>query len=554
MKRKTAKDYLSFWILKKSYHQGTKAPRNARKLLLIIFLICTNYLSAFQIDTTEVKPYDVNKVLNSAVVSKVGNIEITAEEFLNGYEFGPAFIKRQKDSRERFVEYMSYEKLLALDGYSKRLDTLPDVKLFLTDIKNDLATEQLYRERIWNKIKVDSLEIERAVEKEQIDLQLKWIFKSSFDEIKEQFSLIKNGIPFDSLFVKQFSDSISYGDRYLETTRYKLEKTNPALASVIDSIKLGVPSTPIKTNDGWYIVKIENLWRNVITTESQKNDLKYSIEKYLTKLKADSASDVMVKKLLIENNGIIVRNTFNILKAFLGKKLLAPKVYDEWNLTKNIKVQKQLELENISEYNDEVLVKTKSGNFTLKNFLDWYTNREPYIHFDLKSHKGLFASLQSVVWRMVRDNILAQLAIKGKYDKDPDVEVQLKWWKDKVVYSKMKLEIANSIKISDDRMKEYYKDNLKKYSDKDGSPKSFDEVKKDVWTDCYVYEYTKKIVNRVLVLKQKHKIKINEDVLKQINVSDEYNPKTIEIYSVKKGGTFVRPVYPTIDFEWQFWN
>jgi hypothetical protein len=538
----------------KLYYNAGNTQRNTRKLLGLFFLVSTNYLSAYQGDTTEVKPYDIKRVLNSTVVSKVGNIEITAEEFLNGYEFGPAFIKRQKDSRKRFLEFLSYEKLLALDGYSKRLDTASDVGLFLTDIKNDLATERLYRDVIWNKIKIDSMEVERAVEKEQIDLQLKWIYKSSFDEIKDQFRLLKNGIPFDSLFTKQFSDSISNEDRYLEISRYKLEKTNPALASIIDSIKIGEPSQPIKTKDGWYIVKIENLWRNVITTEYQLNNLRYSIEKYLTKLKADSASDFMVNKLLFENSATIVRNSFNMLKAFLGKKLLAPDIYTEWNLTENIDDQKQFQPKNISDYGNEILIKTKSGNFTIKDFFNWYTNREPYIRFSLKSHKELFTSLQNIVWRMVRDNLLTQLAIKGNYDKGPEVENQLKWWKDKVVYTKMKLEIANSIIITDDRVKEYYNANLKTYSDKSGKAKPYDEIRKDVWTDCYVYEYTKKMVNKVLVLKQQNPIRINEELLNQIKVNDEYDLKAIEVYSVKKGGTFVRPVYPTIDFEWQFWN
>jgi len=50
------------------------------------------------------------------VVATVGPIEITAQEFLLSYEFGPAFTKRRKESRQRYLEFMVNEKLLALDA------------------------------------------------------------------------------------------------------------------------------------------------------------------------------------------------------------------------------------------------------------------------------------------------------------------------------------------------------------------------------------------------------------------------------------------------------
>jgi len=521
--------------------------------LIIIWFYCL-YGNSFSQDTTEIKSYNIyNENLSSTLVCEINNKKIYADEFLNSYEFGPAFAKREKDSKKHFLDFMIYEKLLAIEGCQKGLDTLNDVKLFLDDIVNDLSTEQMYRENIWNKIKIDSQLISKAVEKEIIDLEISWIYKPSQNEIMKQYSELKNGVPFDSLFYKQFNDTITYDDRHLETTRFKLEKTNSALVSIVDSIQIGIPSQPIKTPDGWYIVRIDNLWKNVITTETQNNNLRYSVEEYLRKQKADSVSDAFVNKLLFDNKATIVRTTFNELSAFIGKKYLSPNKFNEWNLLKNIKDEKFNPAEIENEF-DKVLVKTKSISLTLKNFNDWYTNREPYIHFDFKSHQDFYISLQNIVWRMVRDELLAKIAKENGYANNPEVEKQKLWWKDKIVYSKMKLEIANTIKISDERVKEYYNENLKNYSDKNGNAKPFDEIKKDVWNDCYVYEYTKKIVNKVLSLKEKYKIKINDNVLNSLIVLDENNPRTIEVYSIKKDGTIVRPVYPTIDYEWQFWN
>ena len=531
--------------------EGTKS---LSVILLFIILLCPQTSFSDWQDTTEVSSYKIRvKNFSNLEIAELGNKKIYADEFLNSYEFGPAFAKREKDSKKRFLDFMIYEKLLAIEGYQKGLDTSEDVQLFLNDIINDLASEQMYRETIWNKIVVDSTTFSKAVEKELIELKISWIFKPTQNEIANQFNLLKNGMSFDSLFYKQFNDSVTYDDRHLETTRFKLEKTNSALAAILDSIKIGKPSQPIKTPDGWYIVRIDNLWKNVIITETQNNELKYSVEEYLRKQKADSVSDAFVNKLLFDNQATIVRTSFNKLKAFIGKKYLSPDKFNEWNLLKNIN-DAEFNPVNMEGSLNEVLVKTKSTDYTLKNFIDWYSNREPYIKFDFKSHQSLYASLQNIVWRMVRDELLGKIAREKGYDKNPEIEKQKLWWQDKIIYSKMKLELANTINIPDARVKEYYNQNLKKYSGENGKIKPFDEIKKDVWNDCYVFEFTKKMVNKVLSLKEKYKIKINDSALNSLTVLDENNPHTIEVYSIKKGGTIVRPVYPSIDYEWQFWN
>ena len=37
---------------------------------------------------------------DNSVIATVGDIKITVDEFINGYEFGPAFYKRIKDSKK----------------------------------------------------------------------------------------------------------------------------------------------------------------------------------------------------------------------------------------------------------------------------------------------------------------------------------------------------------------------------------------------------------------------------------------------------------------------
>jgi len=527
--------------------------RKGIKTIIVLFLLPQIYF-AVQQDSSEVTSNKIPLInLSGLAVAELGNKKIYADEFLNSYEFGPAFVKRENNSKKRFLEFMIYEKMLALEGYKKNLDKSPDVQLYLNDIVDDLASEQMYRETIWDKVIIDSETVSKAVEKELIELEISWIYKPTKSEIEEQYYSLKKRIPFDSLFYGQFNDSVTYDSRHMKSTRFKLEKTNPTLAVIIDSVKIGSPSLPIKTVDGWYIVRVDNLWKNLISTETQNNELRYSLEEYLRKQKADSLSDAFVNKLILDNQSTIVRTTFNKLAVYVGKKILPPAKFDEWNLVINIQ-DKNFNLSKIENSYQDLLVRTNSVGFTIKDFIGWYTNREPYIRFNLISPQAFYNSLQSVVWRMVRDKLLGNIAKEKGYNKKPEIEKQKLWWKDKLVYSKMKLEIAGSVKLSDEQVKKYYNENLKKYVDENGRAKQFDDIKKDVWNDYYVYAYTKKVVNKILSLKEKYHIKINDEALNSLIVLDENNPRTIEIYSLKKSGTIVRPVYPSIDYEWQFWN
>ena len=85
------------------------------------------------------------------IVASVGPENISAEEFYNSYEFGPAFVKRKKNSKKRYLNYMINEKLLALDGYSRGVDKNDDVESILKDFENDIATEEMFKVDILSK-------------------------------------------------------------------------------------------------------------------------------------------------------------------------------------------------------------------------------------------------------------------------------------------------------------------------------------------------------------------------------------------------------------------
>ena len=100
----------------KIYHRI--AYNNKYSFLLLIIYLGTSY--PFQDSLKSQLPS--NDFILDEIVASIGSINISAEEYIYSYEHGPAFVKRKTDSKNRYLKYMIYEKLLALDGYSRNLD------------------------------------------------------------------------------------------------------------------------------------------------------------------------------------------------------------------------------------------------------------------------------------------------------------------------------------------------------------------------------------------------------------------------------------------------
>ncbi|HTR79992.1 MAG TPA: hypothetical protein VMM58_00055, partial [Bacteroidota bacterium] len=496
-----------------------------------------------------------NPKLSAVTLAKVGPWNVTAQEFLLNYEYGPAFPKREPDSKRRYLTYMIYEKLLALDGYSRGLQSSRMVKEVLDEVKADLATEELYKDDVLDSIHIPEKQIERGVSGENIHLSLRWLYSRSKDEMSRRSALMRDGVSFDSLFALQCPDSASADDRSMETTRFKLEMKNPQFVSAIDTLHVGTVSPPIQGPDGWYVVKIVNAWTNPILTESENQKLHEDVRRALLQHESDSLSDAYVHRMLLRQEPVIDKEAFGFLEAWLGRKFLSPEQYASWGMKeKPAERSRTPDPDSVGQYRNQVLVRMKNGRFLFEDFLSWFKPREPYVRLDTKSLHGYAESVEELIWRMARDRMLTKEAYRRGLQKRKNVAQQVKWWEEKLVYRAVKLEIENGIKQSDSTLHSYYEEHQRDYRNDKGIVRSFEEVKEDVSRDEFAYETTSRLLHQILRLKQKYGVKINDDTLKKLYVDIENSPKAIDVYTVKKGGIFPHTAFPSIDYEWQAWD
>lgn len=473
---------------------------------------------------------------NNNIVAAVGNIKITIEEFVNGYEYGPAFYKRVKDSKKIFLDNLIREKFLALDGLTRKLDTTQTVKEYYQTFRDDLATEELFKDEILSKVTFTQSEVDTIAKQKLIDVELQWLFTHENDGITKLEDSLKKGRDFRILFERQFNDTVSIEDRSLKSSRYQLEMKNRELGKIIDKLKTGTTSSPVQTNDGWYIVHLKNISYNMVPSETEWNTVLDEAKRAVTKIKMDRLSDKYVNELMVEQKPVIKRKSFQILRSYLAGFELPKEKYLEWELDRKLEEALiEYKATDQNDYSKINLVELKDFKISLSEYLIWYRTRDKYLKLDKKSFAEYSRSLEQLVWRLVRDKLLCTIAeAKGYYGKK-NVVVQSKLWLEKILYATVKDEMIKSIVIENKEIKTKY--------DEDKSKSELIEE-----------ELTKKLFRKISELKKKYPVTINRKLLNNIHVSEEENLKAIEFYTVKRGGLIPRTPYPTVDNYWARWQ
>ncbi len=297
-------------------------------------------------------------------------------------------------------------------------------------------------------INIDSIEIQKAIDEKSLEIELKWLFTNKQIDAEKYHSLLEAGASFDSLFTIQLNDSVYSDERSLKTSLFDLRKKNPELYKIYDSLKLQEYSQPMAIENGWYIIRLVNQTKSLIQTQSEY-DQNYSKSLYgLTKIKMDSLSDLHVNNLMISNNPIIKRDAFNVLRSYIGKFILDPSTFSDWELSDKMEsALNNIGRKNNSNYNDLILVETAGTDYTLEHFINWYRNRELHLKFQKENLIVFSKSLENMIWRMVRDKLLIAEAQEKNYYENSWVKKQSDWWKDKITYSVFRNEVLNSFNI-----------------------------------------------------------------------------------------------------------
>lgn len=229
-----------------------------KKILILtfhLFFICTNLTSS----QVKLKP-----------VAKVGNEEISSQEFKVRYELMPRISKDyfSVDSlKKEFLHSLIAEKLWAEEATNEGLDTLEYLHYFIKNIEKLLVKDALYKKVVDSKIKVTDKDVSQAERRSTIKLDLNILSSADSSEIIKVYSMLKENVPVESIEsvgktegLQSSNNSVTFGDindEMIEDSLYNL--------------KVGEYTKPMRNEFGWFIFKLLN--KSLVDTSIHKNTI-----------------------------------------------------------------------------------------------------------------------------------------------------------------------------------------------------------------------------------------------------------------------------------------
>jgi hypothetical protein len=487
--------------------------------------------------------------VDSSIVARVGSYQISSDDLLTSFEFGPAFVKRRRDPLREHLKYMIYERLLALEAEGNGLKTVEFVKERIHALEEDGAVEQLYRQDILSRVKLSEEQITNDSRKAKIMISLRWIYKPTKIEAERTEQIINAGSSFDSLFAVQFDSTMNVDSSSMETTLLKLERDNEELAKTVLTLTVGKKSKPFQGKDGFYIFHLDKAEQNPITTESEFAELKNQAIEIRTKLIADGLADQYVKNMMKPHNPVIKADGFNILLAYLADKGLSRDTKVKWEIPSTFMTEAgQQPIRNSGNYLNRPLVTFGGRTITIHEYAQWYDIRQ--FQFDTRSLEAFNSSVKKTIWKMVQDKLLSEEAYKRGLDRLPFVANETSKWQAKLLYLSQRAALARTINTSDSLLKKYYTIHKRQYVNAQGKSMEFSVVRETVKGDYFGNEESLLLVRTIESVKKKFNVVINEELLLQLSKKTLSDSRAIETVFYKPGGTFPRVAFPTIDETW----
>ncbi len=487
------------------------------------------------------------------IVAKVGPYTITVDNLLESYNAGPAFVKLRPDPMRSHLRYMVYEHLLAIEAKDTGLDTTRLYRKYSNAIEEDLTVDELYHEDILSNVNLTEENINAGVQKARVNLRLRWLFSESIYGAENLYNMYKNGTPFDSLFAMQ-DDRFSSGVmRELETTQLKLERDNLEFARQLYDVGAGEVSQPIQGPDGFYIVKIDQIWQNPILPRHEYIELRDQSERVLTQIRADELSEQYIQEFIREKEPEVIINGMYIVRAYLAKQGLTEEQREDWDIPMSIMTEGGPQnIINNPEFLEIPVAITTDFTLTAADYLEWFEIRQ--LQLKRSSREAFNASIKQSVQKMVQDKLLSRRAYGRELHKLETVQLERKRWEAKMLYELYRRHVIRSIDLNEARLMEHFFKHRQRYVDEHGNQLEFPEAKDRIKGEIAYAEKSEHLFRTLQRLERNHTVEIDEEVVELLEKKVEEHTTPINVMFYKPGGTFPRVAYPTIDHSWYFYD
>ncbi len=294
---------------------------------------------------------------------------------------------------------------------------------------------------VFAKITASDKEIRTAFKRANMKVAARHLYAKTLDEANELYSLLKTGVSFDLLAKQVFTDStLRNNGGYLGF--FSWGDMDPAFEEAAYTLPVGKISKPIKTEEGYSIIKVEKRVANPLLTEDEYMRKKKQIERLVKINKKKPAEHKFI-------NSLIDLDKININERALND------VYKKYSLILNEK----LEVKSVNN-GSEVVSDYKGKKFTVAQIINRLEELPYYFREKIKT----IDNLKTAVKGFYLKDILLNYAKEKGYDKNPYVLKKERQLETNLFMRYKMINITKNAEVSDSAAYDFYQKNKKYFT------------------------------------------------------------------------------------------
>jgi parvulin-like peptidyl-prolyl isomerase len=376
---------------------------------------------------------------DSKVLAVVGSHQITFNEFNNRYEDYLIYSGVQDNLQLRFSILNNMVNEILLQNYddNSKINNNSEYKKEIKWAKNETILAFLKDQEIYSKIVVSDEELREAFKRSNVKLAVRHLYAPTEEAANKLYELLKIGVSFEQLAKQVFTDSILQNNGgYLGYISWG--QTDPGFENAAYALKVGEISKPVKTAQGYSVIKLEDRVENPLISENDFLNKKHKLERAVKISKKIPYEKVYLKKIFWENkiefNEKAIKNILNDLR----------------------KKDYNIEAVSSSKTNYENSAFYQGKKYSLSELKTLLDEVPKYNLEKLSSVKNIKEAILGILMQ----NKLLKIADNKGYDTLSYVKDTFNKLANNIFLNYKRTEVINKINISDSELVKYYNDNI----------------------------------------------------------------------------------------------
>ncbi|MBD3290289.1 hypothetical protein GF337_15905 [candidate division KSB1 bacterium] len=366
------------------------------------------------------------------MLARVGSNAVTLSEFRE--RLSNILLHTTQDNaelRDALLQNLINEKVLIQEAVNRGYNQTDEFRHEKKRLELDFMLDK-YRESVAeNRIEIEESDIERAFALSREQVRARILYAPTEEQANLYYKQLMNGATFDELALGAFQDprlSQTGGDMgYFSWQDMELPFSEAA-----QELELNQISKPVMTRNGWYIIKVEDRFLPPLTESDyhkERKKLKWTVT-HRKKAQAirDYTSEILSQIDISYNEKIL-------------EKILRDNPADSRQ-------------EIPSEYvNDQDTVAAIDGEvWTFGEFVEMAKMTSERQRNSVRDIHGLKRFIEGLA---VREKLIQKAMQKG-FHRDESIAAKVKKHSDLYLIHKMNQEITDTVRVSDERIFEYY--------------------------------------------------------------------------------------------------